>query len=601
MPGEAAREWNRGVRRVAQPRERTSAGGYRGDTAAGGSTGGVTMAEDTLIWDVGAWDVNTWAPPAAGGHWGHATGETAWYAVGGWNAYSMDTPRVVTDDITCGTFLGTNNQLWMYFAGAPDSDNWGTGLAQAPLTGASLDRQLERIRWSASSDTAVTISTAQAHGGGQSALIHDASAATAYSLKTNSFDPQDTATFSVWMRKGNTTTTCDMYLYSGTALCALAGFSSGAKFRYHNGTSFTNTAVAYAANTWYRLDLEYNRAAGTFNFVARNTALAELVRADSIALTAANNLAPVDNVAFISSSSGVDDIYVDDFSVTNGRGIVGRGSEDFEGYTPGAFTGQEPRACAPWDLYASNPVVATGADNGSGCVLKVGSTYHNFYGWSTSIRHSTSTDGVTWGTPTTAIAVGGVCVVWIEGATWYMLYRHAVSGPRIGVYLATSADGTTWTNYGSNPVYDEAAAWPARGSTSGIEPYGLIKVGATYYLYYSCWGVLYRAVGVATSTDLHTWTPYASNPVFSGGRFCGSPFTYGGYYYFLVPHYTTKLDATAGNEAELELYRDTSPYFSPDTREFVRVVGATGAENAAAAGAAAGTASGMRWDFSTWH
>ena len=45
MPGEAAREWGRGVRRTAQPRERTGAGAYRSDIA-GVSTGDVSMSAD---------------------------------------------------------------------------------------------------------------------------------------------------------------------------------------------------------------------------------------------------------------------------------------------------------------------------------------------------------------------------------------------------------------------------------------------------------------------------------------------------------------------------------------------------------------------------
>ena len=51
MPGEAGREWSRGVRRVAQPRERTGAGAMRGATA-GVSTGDVSMGADLWILDV---------------------------------------------------------------------------------------------------------------------------------------------------------------------------------------------------------------------------------------------------------------------------------------------------------------------------------------------------------------------------------------------------------------------------------------------------------------------------------------------------------------------------------------------------------------------
>lgn len=250
--------------------------------------------------------------------------------------------------------------------------------------------------------------------------------------------------------------------------------------------------------------------------------------------------------------------------------FVGRGFENFEAYNTGTFTGQDPALLAPWTEHAGNPVMSANADSGSGTVLKVGSTYHMYFGWA-NIQHATSSDGITWSAPTTVLAGGGVCVVWIEGSTWYMLYRYGYSGVT-KINLATSSDGLAWTPNAGNPVFFDAAATTTWLSAGGHEPYGLIKIDGTYYLYYSGWATSNRREGVATSTDLINWTPYARNPILSGGRFCGSPFYYNGYYYFTVPHYTDYQDASTTDKAEIELYRDTSPYFSPDTREFVKTL-----------------------------
>lgn len=87
---------------------------------------------------------------------------------------------------------------------------------------------------------------------------------------------------------------------------------------------------------------------------------------------------------------------------------------------------------------------------------------------------------------------------------------------RIG--LATSTDGIAWTKSGSNPVLSPSGAgWMA---ASVFSPRTLVKVGSTYYLYFSAkpTAVGLSKSGGASSTDLITWTLNASNPLLSSTR-----------------------------------------------------------------------------------
>lgn len=226
-----------------------------------------------------------------------------------------------------------------------------------------------------------------------------------------------------------------------------------------------------------------------------------------------------------------------------------------------------------WTKYAGNPILdCLGCGFGSTIYDSDTGLYHHYDSWGT-IDHYTSADGISWtADPTNPVLVAsqtwegsnvGVPMAWKEGSTWYMLYR---GGSPTWIGLATSTDGVSWTKSAENPVVSgDTGAWDDRD----LDPWGVIKIGSTYYLWYNTIGAipgLGRGTGLATSTNLTDWAKDANNPIFTGGRFCAFPFIYGGYYYLLIPHYTSGSDYS-----QIELYRDTSPTFYPDDREYLGV------------------------------
>jgi hypothetical protein len=93
-------------------------------------------------------------------------------------------------------------------------------------------------------------------------------------------------------------------------------------------------------------------------------------------------------------------------------------------------------------------------------VIEVGSTYH-YYGqasYGAAVQHwtSPSTDGLVWtlvnATMFSKTNLVYFSVVAIIAGTWYALYTISAGTFPSTTNLATSTDGDTWTDYGSNPV-----------------------------------------------------------------------------------------------------------------------------------------------------
>jgi uncharacterized repeat protein (TIGR01451 family) len=256
-----------------------------------------------------------------------------------------------------------------------------------------------------------------------------------------------------------------------------------------------------------------------------------------------------------------------------------------------------------WDRYANNPVLqrgATGSWDSDGATFAsvisdttTGEYRMYYHGWGTGctgtcIGLATSTNGLTWtkyaSNPVMRATAstwdsGGVRVpmVWMEdtgGHLYHMIYTGNGSGG-MQVGYAYSDDGISWIKNASNPVFNDPT-W-AHNST---ENWGVIKVGSEYLMWYSNFGM--RQSGIAHTTILTApWTAYTTAPIFTSSgvtsdyrysQYCPFTFVYGGYYYVLVPSYSS-----VGDYARYYLYRSSSPYFT--TRELVRVahtVGDTG-------------------------
>lgn len=243
---------------------------------------------------------------------------------------------------------------------------------------------------------------------------------------------------------------------------------------------------------------------------------------------------------------------------------------------------QIPPAPDGWSKYAGNPILepeGTEVYTTWASALKVDNTYHMYYSYrhardKLKIGHAKSNDGKAWtkdrennpalvGTPEEWDADQVWCpFVWKEADTWYMLYAGSSSSVK-AIGLATSSDGTSWTKEGTNPVLEGTVGeW----DENDAENWGVIKIGSTYYLFYDTVKGE-RKVGIATSTNLTSWSKDANNPILTGGRFCSDVFKYRGHYYLLVSHYTFWT-----NYAVFELYRDSNPTFYSADRTYLGAV-----------------------------
>jgi hypothetical protein len=204
--------------------------------------------------------------------------------------------------------------------------------------------------------------------------------------------------------------------------------------------------------------------------------------------------------------------------------------------------------------------------------------YYFYYSDGTNVLRATSTNGLTW-TPDTvnnpmltpAAGTIDLAQIWVESGTWYMLYRsNEWGGTPKSIGLATSANGIAWSKSASNPVITAAglSAWANTGSLQ-IDPWGIMKIGATYYLWINDVNQTPRQTGLVTSTDLITWTENANNPIFTNDRYCVTPIKYDGKYYLFVPHVVSAVSTPSPTRNTIEIYRDVNPTFLSGEREYL--------------------------------
>ena len=131
-----------------------------------------------------------------------------------------------------------------------------------------------------------------------------------------------------------------------------------------------------------------------------------------------------------------------------------------------------------------------------------------------SLGYSTSADGITWSKYGAVLDVGAEgawddsfvhhpCVI-KEGSTYYLYYSGHDGGGIYHIGLATSADGISWTKYGSTPVISAGAG--GTFDDAYVRPAKPIIIGSTWYMTYWGYDGAISRLGLATSTDGYTWT-----------------------------------------------------------------------------------------------
>ncbi len=195
-----------------------------------------------------------------------------------------------------------------------------------------------------------------------------------------------------------------------------------------------------------------------------------------------------------------------------------------------------------WVQYPDNPVIGPGDpgewDSGFRQVVNVvsdGSMYHLYFigddeadGIPSGIGHATSSDGVTWTIdPNNPVLTPGAEGEWDEGGIadnaviyddgeFYMWYAGWVDDWQSSVGYATSPDGSAWTKYPGNPLFEQGG--PGSFDESGVFPNSVIFDGETYRMWYT--GVdlpdFFFTVGYAESPDGIYWTKHPG-PVLETG------------------------------------------------------------------------------------
>ena len=106
-------------------------------------------------------------------------------------------------------------------------------------------------------------------------------------------------------------------------------------------------------------------------------------------------------------------------------------------------------------------------------------------------------------------AVYEPCILFAKGK-WHMYYV-GYSGSEYAIGLATSPDGLTWSKYASNPVLSKGSSG-APDVTEVRDPFVLYEDG-TFKMWYTGVNSATPSICYATSATGTSWTKYASNPV----------------------------------------------------------------------------------------
>lgn len=187
-----------------------------------------------------------------------------------------------------------------------------------------------------------------------------------------------------------------------------------------------------------------------------------------------------------------------------------------------------------WDKSLNNPVISPTSGWRSQwtawpSLFYEDETYYTFFsgsdGSTVQIGLETSTDLSSWtaesSNPVLTTGSSGAWddtqvrnpAVWNESGTYHMVYE-GFDGTDRGFGIATSSDLVSWTKDTSNPVFTPGSSFE---SGNILDPFIVLESG-TYHLYYTGNdGSGNLKIGHATSSDLYSWTRDSNNPVFTPG------------------------------------------------------------------------------------
>lgn len=204
-----------------------------------------------------------------------------------------------------------------------------------------------------------------------------------------------------------------------------------------------------------------------------------------------------------------------------------------------------------WQRYSTIPVLTRGDSTSwdsrsvqPGAVMKDGQIFRMYYfGYSFpegdwKIGLALSTNGINWTKlqePVFSISgqrIAASAIIKVEN-TYYLYYTRFTP---YGVYLATSSDGLSWTNFSNSAVITQTQNWETQGVYEG----NVIYEDNLFKMVYM--NVASNAFGFATSTDGKLWEKSSSNPIFTKANTVGNWANYQIAYPYLV---------RAGNELRI--------------------------------------------------
>jgi predicted GH43/DUF377 family glycosyl hydrolase len=193
----------------------------------------------------------------------------------------------------------------------------------------------------------------------------------------------------------------------------------------------------------------------------------------------------------------------------------------------------EPGAAGSWDVTMDTPEIVRDATGYK--LYYFGDTLAGGSGLKPSPRASigvaTSSDGIHWtkypGNPLLTHGsttewdrswIESPAVLYDSAAGTYLMWYSGVdtSSWRIGVGLATSPDGFTWTKYAGNPVLEPGPAGSYDDMWVAVP--AVIRKDTLFGMWYSGFssatGYSTLTIGYATSGDGIHWTEFSGNPLF---------------------------------------------------------------------------------------